>query len=1839
VGVLLTRIRFITLFVCALMFASLLPAYAQQSPTPEPAPSDTGEPPSVSPSPSNSAPSKASRRSALPTGTSSSTVKSLNTPGNMRHYTVSSGVGSRNATSTGEVFVDVTLEVYFAPGDVAYLAGSNDALQPTVVDDAAVVNGTEYKYHSSCSGSNTAQIKNVTAALTPGIHDVHVQLKDVCGGQISSAMVFLVVGGSENFTHLTTGACTDTDIALNPSTCGGDPVNTATGSFVTSTTDAALPGIGMPFELKRTYASSSDKVGRLGRGWKDNLDVSLKTFGNGDVMVRGGTGQELLYPKDTCGFSSPPGSTARLTAQRAAPPDYEQIVMGDGPVAYWRLGEASGTTANDETTNNLDGTYNGGPTLGASGVTQDDTAVHLDGVNDYINVPNASALNPTNVSVEAWVKSTGTTWNDYAWVAAKRDQYILHPWPGGTLIRFYVNVAGGWYYTGFSPSSIQGWHHYVGTYNGTGALNLYIDGDLVSTANINGSIGSGSGNALHIGGDLVGATRYGAGDMDEVAIYNRALSASEVEEHFDSANSCPAATGYTLTRKDGSKLSFNTAGKLTSIEDRNGNDLSLTYTAGKLTGVTDTAGRTVDISYNNDDRISLIELEDGREVSYGYTGDRLTSVTDVRGGTTTYGYDTNLRMTSITDQNGHDVVTNVYGTDGRVLGQTDAEGHETDYSWNATTQTATITDSRGKEWKDVYDDGVLVQQIDPLNNTTTYERNADLDLIGITDARGNEISMSYDSRHNLLSRTAPAPLGYVESFTYNANDTLASHTNGRGYTTSYFYDSAGNLTGVTRPGSVTTTLTRSTSNPALVTAVTDPRSKVTAFDHDTDGNVAEITAPGGGVTTLTYDGAGRITSVVDPRGNESGEDPEDFDTLLTYDAANHLVTQTDPLGNTTEWTYALDGRLLSKEDPNNHVTAYGYDENHRLLTVTAPDESVTTYAYDLVGNLTSRTDAEEHETTYAYDDANRLLSVTSPTGQTWGYSYDANGNLTQVVDAAGNATTGDSTDGKTIMAYDVLNRLTSVGYSDATPDVTFSYDANSNRIQMTDGFGTEGYAYDTLDRLTKVFRGTQRFKYEYSAGSQVTKRTYPDGTVVDYTYDDDGRIASVTSAGNETDYTYDPAGRLATTTLPTGNGHTETRSYDPAGRLTELVNADGSNVLSEALYTYDAAANPMSLETLAGATTFDYDEQDRLTEACFPPGCGVTGEDYVRYTYDGVGNRLTEARPSSTTTSTYNDSDQILSSVTGSTTTTFTHDDNGNLTGDGTRTFAYDLAGRMTSSTTGTATTTYEYDGDGKRLRTVDGSTTKFLWDPNGALPMLASEREGTAMPRRYVNGNDAISMTAGGSSSQVEADRCDYAPVVTDDSARAYWRLSETSGTTAQDATSSNIDGTYQNSPTLSQQGMAGATGDVAVSFDGTNDRVDVYDAADPTAYTLEAWVKFDSTSNQSIIARSDGNGPTGANSHQLRIENSKFVHYVYDGSLKFVTGSTTVQTGVWYHVVGTAANSGMMRLYVNGVEEGTAQSLGGMWTGGDRWFFAANSGGMNHLDGTLDEVALYSTALSATRIQAHYDCGKAPEMIEAVSGGDPFYFHRDGLGSITDVTDGAGAAQWSYAYEPFGAFRDATQVATGAPANSIGFTGQYLDPTGLYHLRARQYAPGIGRFTSVDPWTQSTTNPYVSSYLYANARPGVFVDPLGLFVLGVCASVQIGFGPVHFQANGCLVGSSNWQLGVTGTVGAGVSTGAEATAGAGLLYSDAGGLGDLRKAFHSVGVSAGEVLVGGAEYFTGQGHCGQDVSGTMATIGGGVQGSLPVMPWEGHAGETWTGVHQLAGPPDRPCLGGVSK
>lgn len=211
---------------------------------------------------------------------------------------------------------------------------------------------------------------------------------------------------------------------------------------------------------------------------------------------------------------------------------YSSLVLGDAPQAYWRLGEAAGTTATDASGNGRAGTYENGVVLGAAGaVTGDaDTAATFDGSNDRITVEDSAGLRPVQISVEAWVKpdpantsfgtvlmkSSSSSWS---------DGYGLAQYSAGN-ITFFISHWNNNKVQAAIPAGQ--WSHVVGTYDGA-TIRLFVNGVHAAFAPYAGGI-SHSTQPLFIG--MAPGGYHWNGSLDEVAIYSGALAPDQVRSHF-----------------------------------------------------------------------------------------------------------------------------------------------------------------------------------------------------------------------------------------------------------------------------------------------------------------------------------------------------------------------------------------------------------------------------------------------------------------------------------------------------------------------------------------------------------------------------------------------------------------------------------------------------------------------------------------------------------------------------------------------------------------------------------------------------------------------------------------------------------------------------------------------------------------------------------------------------------------------------------------------------------------------------------------------------------------------------------------------------------------------------------------------------------------------------------------------------------------------------------------------------------------------------------------------------------------------------------------------------------
>ncbi|MBN1888707.1 MAG: DUF11 domain-containing protein [Thermoflexales bacterium] len=209
----------------------------------------------------------------------------------------------------------------------------------------------------------------------------------------------------------------------------------------------------------------------------------------------------------------------------------------------------------------------------------------------------------------------------------------------------------------------------------------------------------------------------------------------------------------------------------------------------------------------------------------------------------------------------------------------------------------------------------------------------------------------------------------------------------------------------------------------------------------------------------------------------------------------------------------------------------------------------------------------------------------------------------------------------------------------------------------------------------------------------------------------------------------------------------------------------------------------------------------------------------------------------------------------------------------------------------------------------------------------------------------------------------------------RILLHLNETAGTTCSNDSGLGDDGSCpaasgESCPTPGAEGRFNA----ALGFDGVqSNTVAISDTHNPLRYAIELWVRPAVITDTSLVLRTDLSGTQF--SHLLGISFDghvcHFIHSVNDGRERVVVGTTEVQTGTWYHLVGTAESGGDIKLYVNGRQEARRDGIGPLWAGGDQYRLGSAygpAGSTRYFSGELDEVAVYSRTLSASEVSDHY-------------------------------------------------------------------------------------------------------------------------------------------------------------------------------------------------------------------------------------------------------------------------------
>jgi hypothetical protein len=196
----------------------------------------------------------------------------------------------------------------------------------------------------------------------------------------------------------------------------------------------------------------------------------------------------------------------------------------------------SGTTWTDVSSNGNNGTLvNGTGYNSANG-----GSLSFNGSTHYVTVANSNSLNPPTNTLICWAKSDTSTWNENGFLMSKRDVFVMHPNAGSTTVDYFYRLNNAWVSQQIPVSNITVWNMYACSWDGTN-INAYLNGTLINSGVKTGPLNTSDTGVLEIGKDDTLA-RYLDGNIAQASIYNRALTAAEIQQNYNAL-----ATRYGLT--------------------------------------------------------------------------------------------------------------------------------------------------------------------------------------------------------------------------------------------------------------------------------------------------------------------------------------------------------------------------------------------------------------------------------------------------------------------------------------------------------------------------------------------------------------------------------------------------------------------------------------------------------------------------------------------------------------------------------------------------------------------------------------------------------------------------------------------------------------------------------------------------------------------------------------------------------------------------------------------------------------------------------------------------------------------------------------------------------------------------------------------------------------------------------------------------------------------------------------------------------------------------------------------------------------------------------------------
>ena len=935
----------------------------------------------------------------------------------------------------------------------------------------------------------------------------------------------------------------------------------------------------------------------------------------------------------------------------------------------------------------------------------------------------------------------------------------------------------------------------------------------------------------------------------------------------------------------------------------------------------------------------------------------------------------------------------------------------------------------------------------------------------IVDRNGNITAYSYNANGTL--RLITDPIGFTYTFNYDAAGHLQNIVDAANRITTFIIDGRGDLIDIRDPDGARATFTYDSSQVAgqdhlLATRVSPraydpieplpPAQFVTSYTYNFAGQLVQTDHPGPNSTIITWRlFPSQANALVDPASGVGNSVSNPAPLVLAQNVAAQL---TDPNGRLTRMTVDKFGAETQLTDPLGRVTTVQRDNFGNATKITEPNGAVTTMLYDLKGNLlqlnaegTNGPGSDDHTTILTYEPLhNQVATILDPngntnsTGVTTKIDYDIFGNPTRITDAANTITE---------LIYDqpalpnVRGLLTSMTSAKNLPEqttTTFLYNpANANLRTLTDSLNRiTSFTYDSVGNVRTV---TAEGNDNNAATDQITT----------FGYDVMNNLRSVMDANSQiTAYDYDSQGNLTKVTdakVPAGITRFFYNEMDHISQAVDPLNA-------AEIFNYDLKGNLRThVDRKNQIFTFSFDAADRLTQKEFPAAPSTPGNTIVTFGYDNNqnGNLLDDndnlakvISPDAVLTYVHNGFDQLSTAATTTSpyqpdvTVSYTYDKNDNrLT----------LIARDNPTNTTIASLSYTPDNLNRLGRITNVLTSQVInltYDP-------LSRRKQVDFP------NQMRTNITYNTASEINTITHTYVPMNQLISQFTY--VPDPVG---------NRDRLTETRPSF---GITAGLNDFA------NDLLNRLTQATHPTFATENY-QYDPVGNRNPAAWVYNVG------NQLRDDGTFTYLYDANGNAQSKTprggGMATTYT---YSPENELSNYQSAVLSSQYKYDGLGRRIQKLVMPG---------GSPTTTRYVYDEEDILLEYDGNNILQARYLHGPGiddPLLLER--GSQRYYYHSDGLGSITEITDATGTVVRSYLYDSFGNLRN----QTGGLLNPYTYTGrEYDSESGLLYYRFRTYDPNIGRFLQEDPIGLAGGD--VNFYAYAENNPVNYTDPEGLQV-----------------------------------------------------------------------------------------------------------------------------------------------